>query len=73
MDSCECEEQKNSEGEKSEDGDSLPFSRNFFPTSRIRYYNKSTLRLWNGLLAYNVYFLPIISLFFWIIFLVFKS
>ena len=60
------------EGEsKRENGDPLAIFGDFFSASRIRYTNKNTIRCWDSLLEYNVYFLPIISLFFWAIYLFF--
>lgn len=70
MDSCESEKSKNKTREESEEGDYLPFFGNFLSTSGIRCVNKNDVRFWDILLAYNAYFLPIISLFFWIVFLV---
>lgn len=70
MDSCDSDKQKNKEGKESEDGDPLSVFSNIFSSTWIRYYNKDIPRSWSFLLEYNVVFLPIISLFFWIIFLV---
>ena len=65
---------KKQEGESQrENGDPLPIFRNLLSTSRVRYNNKDVARLWDSLLEYNVYFLPAISLFFWIIYLFFRN
>ena len=72
MDSCERKSDKQRGESKREDGDYLPISRNFFSTFRIRCNNKATFRLWHSLLEYNVYFLPSISLFFWVIYILIK-
>lgn len=71
MNSGESDKRENTEGEKSEDGDPLLIFGNLFFASGIRYIDKGTIRLWSSILEYNVYFLPCISLLFWIIFLFF--
>jgi hypothetical protein len=71
MDS-ERKDDKQEGGSKRENGDPLPILRNFFSTSWIRHNNKNHARLWDSVLEYNVYFLPIVSVFFWFIYLLLK-
>lgn len=68
MDS-ESDKQKNTEGEKPEDGDPLSIFSNILFTSGIRCTNEDVIRLNRFLLDYNRYFLPCISLVLWSIFL----
>jgi hypothetical protein len=71
MDSCDSDKQENKERKESEDGDPLSIFGNIFSTTWVRHTDKDIPRSWSFLLEYNALFLPIISLFFWIIFLVF--
>lgn len=71
MDSCECEEQKNSEGEKSEDGDPLFNARYVFQPFWLRYSRKANIGFDRLVLDYNGYLLPCCGIVFWTIFLLF--
>ena len=72
MDS-ESDKQKNTEGEKSEDGDPLSNDRNVFQSFWVRYSYEDVVRLNRFLLDYNRYFLPSCGIVLWSIFLLLKS
>ncbi len=72
MDS-ESDKQKNTEGEKPEDGDPLSNDWNVLQSIRIRYSNEDVIRLNRFLLDYNRYFLPCCGLILWSIFLLLQS
>ena len=69
MDSCECEEQKNTEGEKPEDGDPLSYDWNVYKPIWVRCSFQNDIGFNRFILDYNRYFLPCCGIVFWSIFL----
>lgn len=73
MDNCESDKRKETEGEKSKDGDPLPYVGNVFSTIWLRCTIQTNNGLDKFLLDYGYNFLLPVGSFIWIVFLLFKA